>query len=841
MKRLFLIIFYLLNIQYAANAQKDLSYFFNDQLTFDASIPTPKEILGYQVGEWHVSHDKLVEYMKEVASASDRVSIEVTGYTHEHHTLLLLTITNVENRKNLERIKKEHIQLTDPATSSNLNINNMPVVVWLGHSIHGNEASGSNASLLMIYYLAAAQGEEIDELLSNAVILFDPSYNPDGLNRFASWANSHKSKNLDPNGGSLEHNEAWPRGRTNHYWFDLNRDWLPVQQPESQARIKKFYEWRPNILTDQHEMGTNGTYFFQPGIPSRNNPYVPSKTIELTGKIAQYHSEGMDKIGSLYYSEESFDDYYPGKGSTFPDLNGSIGILFEQASARGHLQESDNGLLSFQFAIRNHVTTSLSTLKAASALRKDLLAHQRDFYQEASKLASNDPVKAYVFSGNKDYNKADAFMKVLNQQHINVHALEVDFSGYSKDNSYVVQLNQPQYRLIKTIFEKNTSFKDSLFYDVSAWTFPLAFGIEYQPLDAKQLARMKLGSEVTQIDLPKFEVNKSTYGYLLSWDDYLAPAALSQIQQAGLRTKLATHEFKADGRKYSPGTLFIPLQNQSKSEEEVYKLMVSVSEKYKIPIDGINSGNAEGVRMGSPAFESLDSRRIAVVAGDGLSSYEVGEVWHLLDYRMDIPMSLVSINELNRSDLDRYNTIIMVNGRYNDLNADKLKNWVVEGGVIVATKSAGKWLSDKKITSTRYLQNKPDSTNQRPYNLRDRYRGAQVIGGAIFEAKADLTNPLLYGYTSESVPVFRNSTLMMERSKSAYANPLMYTDSPLLSGYISKENLNKLKNTAAVQVDSMGKGKVISFTDNPNFRAFWYGTNRLFLNAVFFGSVVHAN
>ena len=234
----------------ASSAQSEFNYFYNQELNFDESIPTPKDVLGYSVGEWHVSHDKLVEYMKAVAAASDRVTLEVTGYTYEHRPLLMLTVSSVKNQGEIENIRKEHIAINNSGVLEK----DMPVVVWLGHSIHGNEASGSNASLLMIYYLAAAQGEEIDNMLENTVVLLDPSYNPDGLNRFASWVNSHKSKNLDPNSKSLEHNEAWPRGRTNHYWFDLNRDWLPVQHPESQARIKKFYEWQPNILTDQHEM-----------------------------------------------------------------------------------------------------------------------------------------------------------------------------------------------------------------------------------------------------------------------------------------------------------------------------------------------------------------------------------------------------------------------------------------------------------------------------------------------------------------------------------------------------------------------------------------------------------
>lgn len=810
-------------------AQSDFNYFYNQELSFDESIPTPRSVLGYNTGEWHVSHDKLVEYMKAVALASDRVTLEVTGYTYEHRPLLMLTITSKENQNNIDNIRKEHLSINQSSVSNE----DMPVVVWLGHSIHGNEASGSNASLLMIYYLAAAQGEEIEKLLGNTIVLLDPSYNPDGLNRFASWVNSHKSKNLDANRQSLEHNEAWPRARTNHYWFDLNRDWLPVQHPESQARIKKFYEWQPNILTDQHEMGSNSTYFFQPGIPSRNNPLTPEKAFDLTRKIAQYHTKAMDAIGSQYYSEESFDDYYPGKGSTFPDLNGSIGILFEQASSRGHLIATENGNLSFQFAIRNHVTTSLSTLKAAQELRSDLLAYQHEFYSKAASLASSDVVKGYIFSAGNDINKSNSFLDVLNRHKIKVSNLTQNYKSFSKENSYVVQLDQTKYRLIKAIFEKRTSFKDSLFYDVSAWTLPLAFGMQYEEISAKQLVKIKTG----KLESVEFNSNlvESNYGYLLPWDDYMAPTVLNKIQKSGIRTKLTTHEFSLEGRNYRPGAVFIPLQNQPLKSSQLFEFINKVSSKYEVPIVGVNSGNASGVRLGSPTFEALKTPSIAVVAGDGISSYEVGEIWHLLDQRMDIPMSLIAIDQINSANLSKYNTIIMVNGNYSKLKSDKLKTWANAGGLIIATKSAGKWLSTNKITTVSYVENKKDSTNQRAYNLMDKYRGAQVIGGAIFETKADLSNPLFYGYSSTSIPVFRNSTLMMKRSKNAYANPLMYSNNPLMSGYISDKNLNMLTGTAAVQVDKVGKGTVITFTDNPNFRAFWYGTNRMFLNAIFFG------
>ncbi len=833
MKKISLLVL-LMAASIVANSQQDFQYFYNQDLKFDTSIPTPEQVLGFEVGEWHVSHDKLVEYMKAVATASDRVTLEVTGYTYEHRPLLLLTITSVANHSRLPQIKKEHLAIN----SSAVNTANMPVVVWLGHSIHGNEASGSNAALLMVYYLAAAQGEEIDNMLVNTIVLLDPSYNPDGLNRFASWVNSHKSKNLDPNSESLEHNEAWPRGRTNHYWFDLNRDWLPVQHPESQARVKKFYEWQPNILTDQHEMGSNSTYFFQPGIPSRNNPLTPEKVFEFTRKIAQHHAKAMDGIGSLYYSEESFDDYYPGKGSTFPDLNGSIGILFEQGSVRGHLRATENGSLSFPFAIRNHVTTSLSTLRAAQELREELLNYQHEFFASAKKLSSNDLVKGYVFTGGKDYNKTNSFLEVLTRHRIKIHKLGNNYKQYNAANAYLVKLNQEQYRLIKSIFEKRTTFKDSLFYDVSAWTLPLAFGLQYEEVTAKQLPRIKLGAAVEKGVTKEYIIEKGDYGYLLAWNDYLAPAALSAVQRLGLRTKLTTHAFNLEGTTYKEGTIFIPVQNQSLSSDKIFSAIKSISSTYKAPFKGIKSGNAVGVRLGSPTFKILDTPKIAVVAGDGVSSYEVGEVWHLLDQRMDMPMSLVAIDQLSSGNLAQYNTIIMVNGNYSKLKTDKLKDWVTNGGLIVATKSAGKWLAKNEISKVKYAEVKKDSTVQRPYNLKDRYNGAQYIGGAIFEARADLTNPLFYGYTSTAIPIFRNSTAMIERNKNAYANPLMYTANPLMSGYISDKNLAKLKNTAAVQIDNVGKGTVITFTDNPNFRAFWYGTNRMFLNAIFFGKEI---
>ena len=342
MKKLLLLF---LSISFSISAQKaDLSYYLPKGVTYNQNIPTPKSIIGHEVGEWHITHDKLVSYMKALAASSDRIVLEDRGKTFEDRPLLLLTITAPKNHENIDKIRQNHIDATN---NPDIDISKNPIVVYQGFSIHGNEPSGSNAALAIAYYLAAAEGLEVDDLLKNTVILFDPSFNPDGLQRFAYWANTNRSKNINPDPNDREYTEIWPRGRTNHYQFDMNRDWLPVQLPESKARIASFHKWLPNILTDHHEMGSNSSFFFQPGIPSRTNPLTPQMNQDLTKEMATYHAKALDKIGSLYYSEESFDDFYYGKGSTFPDINGSIGILFEQASSRGHAQETVNGVLTF--------------------------------------------------------------------------------------------------------------------------------------------------------------------------------------------------------------------------------------------------------------------------------------------------------------------------------------------------------------------------------------------------------------------------------------------------------------------------------------------------------------
>lgn len=813
-----------------------LDYFLPNNISYNSEIPTPASVIGHELGDWHITHDKLLQYMYRLAESSDRISIENRGETFEGRPLILLYITAPKNQKNLQEIRKKHISLTEKG-ADNIEVSNLPIIVYQGFSIHGNEPSGSNAALAVAYYLAAAQGPEIELLLNKSVILFDPSYNPDGLQRFAYWANMHKGKNINPDPNDREYNEIWPGGRTNHYWFDMNRDWLPVQLPESQARIKTFHDWYPNILTDHHEMGTNSTFFFQPGIPSRTNPLTPNKNQELTGEIGKYHAKDLNKIGSLYYSKESFDDFYYGKGSTFPDINGGIGILFEQASSRGHAQESENGVLTFPFTIRNQFTAALSTLEAAIEMREEILNYQKTFYINARKESSNAGV--IVFGDEKDATKAHKFINVLKHHRIEVHYLKEDFSKngkeFKKESSYVIPKNQKQHRLINAMFQKRTNFQDSLFYDVSAWTLPLAFNLDYEENESVN----KLGDRISEnkrntASLPLL----SNYAYLMEWNDYNSPKVLNQLLEKGLRAKVGLKPFTLEGVKYDYGTILIPVQNQKLNTKELFKFIYELVEENKVRINSVSTGLSKGIDLGSRNFKMVGPQKVALLVGQGITPYDAGEIWHLFDQRYDMLITKLDTRDFRKKDLSKYTDIIVPNSWGTSLtksDAVKIKNWIKQGGTLIGYKNIGKWFDKHEILKIDF-KTKKNTARSISFDQKRDFFGAQLIGGAIFETKIDRSHPIVFGYKNEKLPIFRNSTLFMKPDTNSYNNPIKYTNNPLLSGYISDKNLLELKNTSMCKIGTLEKGKVIYFTDNTNFRAFWYGTNKLLMNAIFFGN-----
>ena len=839
MKKVILALLLCITINVVAQDQLDLNYYLPQGISYDMSIPSPKEVIGHEVGEWHVTHDKLMFYMQTLAEASDRITIENRGATFEGRPILLLTITSPKNHQNIEQIRQDHMALTE--NGGNMDVSSMPIVVYQGFSIHGNEPSGANAGLAYAYYLAAAQGPEIEAMLENMVILMDPSFNPDGLQRFAYWANTNKSINLVADNNEREYHEVWPGGRTNHYWFDMNRDWLPVQLPESRARIETFHKWLPNILTDHHEMGTNSTFFFQPGEPTRFHPLTPEINQELTAEIGTYHAKALDKISSLYYSEEGYDDYYYGKGSTFPDVNGSIGILFEQASSRGHVQESENGLLTFPFTVRNQFTTALSTIEAAKNMREKILNYQQSYYKDIKAEAGKSKTKGIVFGDSKDGAKAWHLAEILERHKIKFYELADNASiggkSFVKGKSYVVPMDQKNPRLIKAMFEKRTTFADSLFYDISAWTFALAFNVDY----AEVTALGNAGPEITALKPLSGSVSaQSNYAYLFEWNEYYTPKALNAIVEKGIRAKVAKSKFTLEGKSYDYGTIMVPVQNQEMNAAALHQFLTKIAEESKLDINAVGTGLTKGIDLGSNDFDPIEKQKIAIIVGEGIRSYDAGEIWHLFDTRYNINLTKLDLSYLSSVDLSKYTDIILPSFYGNALDkksTDNLKDWVKDGGTLIGYKDVAEWFNKNEFMKLKFKKDTLVAKNISFEQKRD-FSGAQVTGGAIFEAKLDLSHPINFGYKNDNLALFRNTNVYIEPDKDSYDNPITYTNDPLLSGYISEENLALIKNSVPFQVQRLGKGKVIAFTDNTNFRAFWYGTNKLLMNAIFFGDMM---
>ena len=834
-------ILFLLAPIFCLNAQVDLSYYLGDTSNYNQSIPTPESVIGHQVGELHVSHDKLSHYIQEVSKNSDRVKLVNRGKTYENRVSWLMIITSESNHSRLEEIRKNHLELSN-SKGRDIDVSNMPIVVYKGYTVHGDEPSGTNASMLLMYNLLASNSEETKDLLENTIILLDPSMNPDGHQRFSQWANNNKNQSLNPDSNDREYNQYWPRARTNHYWFDLNRDYLPNQLIESNLKIQTYTEWLPNIMTDFHEMGTNSTYFFQPGVPQRKNPLISDLNQDLTKEIATYHEEALNEIGSLYYSEESFDDFYFGKGSTYPDANGGIGILFEQGSSRGHIQESVNGVITFPFTIKNQLATSFSTLKAAKNMRVKLLNYMKDFFDDQIDLNSKR-TKNIVFGKLKDESTVFHLADILKSHKIRFNNISKDIvingKKYLKDNSYIVPMNQPKKTLIEAMFNTQTKFKDSLFYDVSSWTFPLAFNVNYDYTDGISQSNISslTDDEVDNLVKPSGAVdNKSDYAYIFEPHEYYTQAAIYKILDKGLRVKTATRKFSIKGREYDYGTYMIPVQSQELNSDEIYELLNEVSKEYNVNFESHSTGITDGIDFGSNNFIIVKQPKIGLIVGDGVRSYDAGEIWHLLDVRYDIPISKLDIGNLRYMDLNKYSHIILPDYNGSRINSDQIKEYVNNGGNLIAYRNSIRWVSNN-IDEIELLSNDLVA-NDIAFDERQAFYGAQQTGGAIFNSIIDKSHPINYGIESSTLPLFRNSNIYMTKDEQSFNNPILYTDSPLISGYVSEENLSLVKKSSPFKLIRKGRGKILLMTDNTNFRAFWFGTNRILLNMLFHSNIM---
>jgi len=798
------------------------------------------ERLGFLPGERHPHHHELLAFYRDLAERHDRVAIETIGRTHGGREHILLYFTDPGHIEDIERFRAGRIEASRAGDG--------PPVIWLGYSVHGNEASGASAAAAMAWYLATSDDEQVQRWLAEAVIVMEPVINPDGLDRFAHWVNMHRGRNPSADPNDREHNEAWPNGRTSYYWFDLNRDWMPVTHPVSRQRIAEYARWRPHVVTDAHEMGHRSSYFFQPGIPERNNPATPQRVFDLTARIARYHGEILDAAGQPYYSRESFDDYYLGKGSTYPDLTGGIGILFEQGSARGHRMDTPFGERTFAEAIANQVRTSISTLNAATDLGDALIDHQRRFFSEAREAGGG----GWLLGDDGDPMRARRLLETLLVHGIEIRAVDsaVSLGGteYRPGSVWAIPADQDQYRFIQALFATPTELPMETFYDVSAWPLQHAFDL---PLERRDRLP-EPGARLTDDALPDVEpasVATDPVAWAIDWRQHHAPALLAALLADGYRVQGLSEPARLAGIdepvELGRGSILVHTGIQPEHLSPVGETLPALAAQHRVDITPVVRGLAvDGIDLGSPSAEVMQAPRPLLLAGDGVSGYGAGYVWRWFDVHVDQPVTRVAPDDLP-DDLDDYTHIIAPPGRYagmHDSFGDSLAEFVRDGGQLIALGSAASWVEELDLgwsfVADEESDDEQDTPEARRYADHETDFARTLIGGSALGVELDPTHPLAWGYTREAVTLFRQGAHVLRATTNAYATPGRYAQPPLVAGYLSDKVAEQLAGSPALAADRLGDGLVVRIADDVLFRGYWAGAERLFANAVYHGQAI---
>ena len=834
--------------------------------TLNPDIPTPEQIVGLGVGERHWFHHEIISYLDALAETSPRMqALGAHAQSYGGRNLVSYAISSPANLARLDEIKRARARIIN--ADANVDLEQQPAVLHMMYSIHGNEPSGANATPLLSYYLTAAQSAQLDQQFKDVVIILNPMLNPDGLDRFAAWSNNHRGMTPSADAQDREHREAVPNGRTNYYWFDLNRDWLPHQHPESQGRLALFHEWKPNVQLDFHEQGSNSNFFFMPGKPERTFPLTPQINQNLTAKIGEFHSKAFDQKGTRYFTREGYDDFFVGKGSTYPDLFGCVGILFEQPSSRGAKQQTVNGLLTFEGSITNQFRASLSSLQGTATLKNELLAYQRDFYLNNKNKRKRGH---YLATTSGDQTRLLEFIRVLRGHQIDVAQLAEDTSvngqTFKAGQTIAIPADQTQATYLQAIWNTQLTFEENVFYDVSTWTLPLAFNLNHTSEPMRGITTAPLTTEflTSSTQLPE-----SGIGYLIDWRDSATPALLYDLLEAGANVRVATRPLTAKIKGRAPmsfgyGTLFVAPELGEAIPPEALALLQSAAIRGLPVYAAASSDTPVGIDLASCDFTVLALPKVLIASGPNTSAYRVGEIWHMLDRRVKMPLTMIDQHRLASLDLSGYTHLILTDALddLRDSIVGKIETFVRNGGIVWAQGSTTlNWLNRQSLTDIIWRKTAAEETQaqltqaltlgdtpareletmlpeRKPYADARDAAAFRLVRGAILKGLIDRSHPIGYGYTAETLPTFRRNAKFMARSGNAYATPVLYSNEPLLSGYMSDENRQLAAGSAGLIIDEQGQGAFVLALDIPTFRAFWWGTQRLLVNAIFFGALL---
>jgi len=815
---------------------------------YDAAIPKPQDVLGYELGEIIFTPEMHMAYNLAVAAASDRVSVETIGRSTFGRPIQRVTITSPANHARLDRIRETQLALTQAGASAAPA--DHPVIIQFTHGVHGSEPSSYDVAPMVLYHLAAAEGAEIEQLLEETVIHQIVMVNPDGANRFAEWTNSHWAHTPVADPQHREHYHEWPWGRTNHYWFDLNRQWLPVAQPEARLVVGATHDWMPNIAGDFHEMGVNSTYFFSPGPHDGLHPLLSQAGLQLNLQMNEHLNSQFDGEGALYVTAEVFDDFYLGYGSSYPGLLGSIPYLFEQSSVRGLVQDTDFGTLRYDDKIGQQARAALALIRAGHDNRTALHEHMRSFYDESRQMAQADSVRGYLF-GSTDRGRLSDFMTMLQTHNLEVYELAqaVSQNGqrFEPGQAFIVPIRQDQYRVVRGLFETRVVTDKVEFYDVSGWTQPLAYDLDYVELRGGQYRSQLVGDRADGFDIAAPAPDRAPVAYVMEWDSYYAPRALYRVLDAGGRAQAApdamTLQTTRGEQQTGRGAVVIPVNQQDISADALHALMEQAAREDGVVVHAATSSHTRaGSDLGGFALAPVERPEVLMATGRGVNMNDAGELWHLLDHDMRMPVSMIDLDNLGRADLSRYTHIVLTGGSYSRLDdgfAERLQTWVRNGGVVIGVRSGANWLIRNEITTATAVDletEAADAATPPAYDGMAQWDTELSISGAIFAAEVDTSHPLGFGYRDSALSSHRIGTLAFDGGDNPFALPVRYAEGdPLQSGYANEEVRRALAQTGAVFVERRGSGSVILFADPPYYRAYFRGPTKLFMNAIFFG------
>ena len=814
MKRLFPVVVLLITI--ALSAQE---------------LKSPSEFLGYELGTRFTRHHRVVDYYQYLSEAAkDRMQLKEYGKTNEQRPLLLAYVSSVTNMQNLEAIREEHLKSTTGTGKST------KAIVWLSYNVHGNESVSTEASMQTIYELLTSK----QAYLENTVVIMDPCINPDGRDRYVNWYSQFKNTPNQLNPDSKEHNEGWWSGRSNHYMFDLNRDWAWLTQLESQQRLRYYNKWLPHIHVDFHEQSMDSPYYFAPASEPFHEVITDfQRDFQVT--MGKNHAKYFDANGWFYYTKERFDLFYPSYGDTYPTYNGAIGMTYEQGGGgrAGLGVITGNGdTLTLKDRIAHHHTTGISTVEVAASNVTKLNKEYQKFYQP-----KNYKYKSYILKGPEDHMRA--LTQLLDQHQLSYsYGTGVNVKGFNyktgkagslrtNSESLIISTNQTRGTLVKVLFEPNARLSDSLTYDITAWSLPYAYG-----LDAIASESLISNTSKKEYSSKKEALNANQYAFLTDWNGMDDARFLAELLQQKIRVRQAQKPFTLEGKRYESGSLIITKADND-GRKNFTKILGEAAEKHHKSLTAVSSGFVDdGKDFGSRYVLMIPAVKVAVLAGEPTSTLRFGEIWHFFEQQLHYPVTVLDENYINGVDLSNYEVLILPGGtgyeRFMDTALlSRLKEWVSKGGRLIAMGKAIASLDGADGFDISAREEEKDSTVNlvQPYENLQREEIKNDITGAIFKTKVDTTHPLAFGYkdTYFSLKLASDSYDYLENGTVAYISK----DTLPVAGFAGSEAQKKMAKSLVFGVEKHGKGQVVYLVDNPLFRGFWENGKLFFVNAIF--------